>query len=223
MKPTSPGSPSANPKFLASSERFWLGHGHEGAEGGFQPLPGLPARHELGERRVRGLATAQGHELDEAHVPAAGPGLAHEVHHVRVVVVAGDHAVDLDRRKARLLGGREAGLDLLHGAEAHEPLQALGMEGVHVHVHPAQAGFHQGPGQTVQEHRVRGHRDLAHVLHPGHALHDLDQVGAEGGLSPGQAEPAEAHVNRGFHHGLDLGGGQEVGEGMKVSPRSGMQ
>ena len=47
------------------------GYEQEGAQRGLDPLPRLARRHELGEGDVRGLAAAEGHQLDEADVPVA--------------------------------------------------------------------------------------------------------------------------------------------------------
>ena len=56
-------------------------------------------------------------------------------------------------------------LDSVQAPEAHDLLQALGVEGVHVDVHAGEPGGAQGRRELGQQYGVAGH---GHVLHAGH-------------------------------------------------------
>ena len=133
MKPTTPLAP-AKRKLRDSSAAFAGGSASSGPSSASMRRRVSRVGHELRQRHVRGVAAPERHQLDEAHVPVPVDRAPRQVRDVHVVVVARHHAVDLDRHEARLLGGRDAGLDLLERAEAHELLEPLGVERVHVDV-----------------------------------------------------------------------------------------
>ena len=223
MKPTTPAAaPSpAKRKFRDSSEALAAGSELQGTEGLLDTLPRLAAGHELRQGHPRGLASAQGHELDEADVPALLLGPAGHLDHVRLVVVTGDHAVELEGPQVGFPGGGDAGLDLGQGAEPHELLETLGVEGVHVDVDPAQARLLQGAGEARQQDRVRGHGHVAHAGERGDAPHDVEDVGAQGRLAAGEAELPEAEREGRPGHGLDLGRGEQLGGGDEAQAAQG--
>jgi hypothetical protein len=190
----------------------------ERAELALDPAPRLGGGDELRERHVRRLAASERHQLDEPDVPVAFERAAREVHDDRIVVIAGHGAIDLDRDEARLDRGRDAGLHLLDRGEAHQLLEPLGIERVKVDVEPLQARLAQRRGEAREQDSVGGHRHVAHTGDRRDAPGDLDDLGAQRRLAPGEAELPEADGHRGAHHRLDLPRGQKLGRGDEAQP-----
>ena len=118
---------------------------------------------------------------------------ARELHHVHVVVVAGDRAVELDRDEPGLLRRRDAGLHLLERGEAHQLLEPLGVERVHVDVEPPQARARaSGFASRGSRIAVGRHRQVLDALDRGDPLGDLDDLRPQRRLAAGEPELVEA-------------------------------
>ena len=107
-----------------------------------------------------GVLRVQRHVLDEPHLV---PGLSRphgEVDDLVVVRPADHDAVDLDRRESGRFGRPHAGEHLVEGVASGHLREAVPQQRVARDRGPVDAGLGEGSREPVQEHAVRGQRDV---------------------------------------------------------------
>jgi len=113
---------------------------------------------------------------------------------------------------------RDAALDLLQRAEAHDLLQPLGLKvSTWMLMRRRPASARVGPARKKDG--VGGLATSSTPSSAADARHDLHDVGAQGGVASGEPELPEAHRDRRLRHALDLGRGQQLRRRDEAQPR----
>ena len=207
MKPTTPRAARAGGS--CATRRT----GRAGGAAAAGRAPPRCARRRLGAaargrraRRACGLAGAERHRLDEAHVPRALERERGERHDVVLVEAAHDDGVQLDRREAR--PPRRPRCPPRCRRAMPQRMTRATRSGSRVsrwtftRRRPARARARaRAAAAGCRWSSWRGRATPGIAREP---VDDLDQVGAQRRLAAGQAELPEADRDRGARHLLDL-------------------
>ena len=156
------------------------------------PGKGILAGHEV--VRAQFQVGPRGHELDEAHVPGSVPRDEGERLDLVVILATDEHDIDLERLEAEVLGSFKPGHDAAERVwSPGDRVHPISPQRVQRDVDPIHAGITEQLPLVGQEHRIGGERDVFDLWDLGHHANQSVEVLSDQRLSPGEANPLEAH------------------------------
>ena len=114
----------------------------------------FPLRHCL--FKAPGIGVPDIHVLNETHFKAVVPGEADKVQDFVVIDPPNDHGIDLDRRHARPLGGKESLQDVIQISPFRQVAKAIRFKRIDTYVDSSKARRRKATGLFCQQRSVCG-------------------------------------------------------------------